>query len=239
MKVYEKEVKSFRNTANFEKTLNNKINEAKNESIDNRAKCFIVSNEKLLKKYIPKLKPIEANFNPSPILLKEKENNKIEEKLILVPNKKTSKKLLNKFNSVQFKNEMKEIAINSNDEGQAYNKRKNRFTFDESNGMKCRINTIRKKLDTIKREIKIKKYKDDSNLDFFYENNNDEENRLKSVEKYIEKIKLEKMEEYEKCKNKTISFKDMKFFKPPILGFLEMNDIVSNSNLSTRNLPKF
>ena len=236
MKVYEKEVKSFRNTANFENTLNNKINEAKNESIDNRAKNIIVSSEKLLKKYIPKLKPIVANFNPSPIILKEKEESKIEEVFIIAPNKKASKKCFHKFNSVEFKNEM---AINSNDEGQTYNKKKNFSTSDENNGTKCRIYTIRKKLDTIKREIKIKKYKDDSNLDFFYENNNDEENRLKSVEKYIEKIKLEKMEEYEKCKNKTISFKEMKFFKPPILGFLEMNDIESNTNLSTRNLPKF
>ena len=239
MKVYEKEVKSIRNTANFENTLNNKINEAKNESIDNRAKNIIVSSEKLLKKYIPKLKPIVANFNPSPLILKEKEESKIEKEFIIVPNKKSSKKLFHKFNSVEFKTEMNEMAINSNDEGQTYNRKKHFSTSDENNGIKCRINTLRKKLDTIKREIKIKKYKDDSNLDFFYENNDDEENRLKSVEKYKEKIKLEKMEEYEKYKNKTISFKDMKFFKPPILGFLEMNDIESNSNLSTRNLPKF
>ena len=237
MKVYEKEVKSIRNTANFENTLNNKINEAKNESIDNRAKNIIVSSEKLLKKYIPKLKPIVANFNPSPLILKEKEESKIEKEFIIVPIKKSSKKLFHKFNSVEFKTEMNEMAINSNDEGQTYNRKKHFSTSDENNGIKCRINTLR--MDTIKREIKIKKYKDDSNLDFFYENNDDEENRLKSVEKYKEKIKLEKMEEYEKYKNKTISFKDMKFFKPPILGFLEMNDIESNSNLSTRNLPKF
>ena len=69
MKVYEKDVKSSRNTANFENTLNNKINAAKNESIDNRAKSIILSGEKLLKKYIPKLKPIVSNFNPSPIIL--------------------------------------------------------------------------------------------------------------------------------------------------------------------------
>ena len=140
---------------------------------------------------------------------------------------------------MEFKNEMNKIAINSNDEGQAFNKKKNFSTSDGNNGIKCRINTIRKKLDIIKREIKVKGYKDDSNFYFLYKNNNDEENRLKSVEKYIEQLKLEKMEEYEKCKNKTISFKDMKFFKPPILGFLEMKDIESNSNLSTRNLPKF
>ena len=239
MKVYEKDVKSSRNTANFENTLNNKINAAKNESIDNRAKSIILSGEKLLKKYIPKLKPIVANFNPSPIILKEKEESKIEEKFIIVPNKKSSKKLFRKFNSVEFKNEMNKIAINSNDEGHAFNKKKNFSTSDGNNGIKCHINTIRKKLDTIKREIKVKGYKDDSNFYFLYKNNNDEENRLKSVEKYIEQLKLEKMEEYEKCKNKTISFKDMKFFKPPILGFLEMKDIESNSNLSTRNLPKF
>ena len=73
-------------------------------------------------------------------------------------------------------------------------------------------------------------------MDFSYENNFYEKYRIKCVQKYIDKLKIKKKEEYEKIRNKTISFIDMKFFKPSILGFLEKNEISNNSTLSSCNL---
>ena len=95
------------------------------------------------------------------------------------------------------------------------------------------INTLRRKLDKIKNKIINKKYKDDTHLDFIHEKNLNENYRFRCIQNYIEQSKIEKMEEYEKYKNKTISFKDMNLFKPPILDYLQKNEISNNSTLSS------
>ncbi len=260
MKVYKNEDRPLRNTIGFEKGLNNKLNTIKNESIDNRARSFISSNKKLLQKYIPKLKPIKTNLNPSPIILKGINEAKIEDDNFITNKKKISNKNLHKLKTVGIKEEIIEKAINSNDEqcnnlnnngsdssdndsktnekksnkNNATNKNDENISKIKTNFNFC-FNTIRKKLDKIKNKIQ-NKYKDDTNLDFSYENNFYEKYRIKCVQKYIDTLKMKKKEEYEKIRNKTISFKDMKFFKPPILGFLEKNEISNNSTLSSCNL---
>ena len=47
---------------------------------------------------------------------------------------------------------------------------------------------------------------------------------------------MEKIDDYNEIKNKTISFKDIKSFKPPILNFLQMTEVSNNSTLSSCNL---
>ena len=258
MKVYKNEDRSLRNTIGFEKGLNNKLNTIKNESIDNRSRSFISLNKKLLQKYIPKLKPIKTNLNPSPIILKGINEAKIEDDNFITNKKKISNKKLHKLKTVGIKEEIIEKAVNSNDEQcnnlnnngsdssdndskNSEKKSNNTTNKNDENISKIKthfnfcINTIRKKLDKIKNKIQ-NKYKDDTNLDFSYENNFYEKYRIKCVQKYIDKLKIKKKEEYEKMRNKTISFTDMKFFKPPILGFLEKNEISNNSTLSSCNL---
>ena len=235
MKIYEKEDNSFRKSICLEKSSNDKLIQ-NDEFLDHRAKSIPIPSNELLKKYIPKLKPLDTNINPSPIILKGEEELKNEEKKFsLILNKKSSNNLLYKFHSEKIEEEERnDEGINSNDEENYIFQKKN----INKNNMDNYINITRKKLDRIKNEIKIKKYKDDSNSEFIYDKNNNENYRIKCIQKFFEKLRLEKMEEYEKCKNKTISFKDMKLFKPPILEFLEMNNASSNANLSTRNLTK-
>ena len=197
MKIYEKEDNSFRKSICLEKSSNDKLIQ-NDEFLDHRAKSIPIPSNELLKKYIPKLKPLDTNINPSPIILKGEEELKNEEKKFsLILNKKSSNNLLYKFHSEKIEEEeINDEGINSNDE--------ENYIFQKKN-----INK-----------------------------NNNENYRIKCIQKFFEKLRLEKMEEYEKCKNKTISFKDMKLFKPPILEFLEMNNASSNANLSTRNLTK-
>ena len=116
MKVYKKEDRTLRNTIWFEKGLNNKLNTIKNESIDNRSRSFISSNKKLLQKYIPKLKPIKTNLNPSPIILKEINEAKIEDDNFIMNKKKISNKKLHQLKTVGIKEEIIEKSVNSNDE---------------------------------------------------------------------------------------------------------------------------
>ena len=257
MKGNEKEEdKLFRNTIGFEKPVNNKLPVIKNDSTENRARSFVTSNKKLLQKYIPKLKPIEADLNPSPIALKGQNETKLENDNFTINRKSTqNKKYMHKLRSVAIEEEAIQKAVVSNDEECSKmpnasdssdneskdNKKKinkiNLKTKKENNIIENKvqycINTLRRKLDKIKNKIINKKYKDDTHLDFIHEKNLNENYRIRCIQNYIEQLKMEKMEEYEKYKNKTISFKDMKLFKPPILEFLEKNEISNNSTLSS------
>ena len=257
MKGNEKEEdKLFRNTIGFEKPVNNKLPLIKNDSIENRARSFVTSNKKLLQKYIPKLKPIEADLNPSPIfLIGENETKLVNDNFKINAKNTQNKKYMHKLRSVAIEEEVNQKAVNSNDEEcnkmpnvsdssdneSKDNERKsnkiNLKTKKENiiieNKVQYCINTTRRKLDKIKNKIINKKYNDDTHLDFIHEKNLNENCRIRCIQNYIEQLKIEKKEEYEKYKNKTISFKDMKLFKPPILEFLEKNEISNNSTLSS------
>ena len=71
-----------------------------------------------------------------------------------------------------------------------------------------------------------------------YNNYNSENYRIKRGQKYINKLKLESMNEYNQHRNKTISFNESNSHKPPILGYLQKNEesAISNSTLSSCNL---
>ena len=259
MKGNEKEEeKAFRNTIGFEKALNNTLSITKKEAIENRARSFVTSNKKLLQKYIPKLKPIETDLIPSPIVLKGKnEKQFVQDNYRRDIIKGSNKKYLHKLNNVEIEEEINPKIINSTDEEcnkihnndsdssdneSKDNERKSNKNnlgskkdniIEIKNKVKYCINTTRKKLDKIRNKIKINKYKDDSNLDFYYERNLTDNYKIRCIQNYIEQSKMEKMEEYEKYKNKTISFRDMNLFKPPILAYLEKKEISNNSTLSS------
>ena len=280
MKEEEKEDKLYRNTISFGTSANNKL---KNEKMDNRARSASLSNNKLLSKYIPRLKPVGTTINPSPINLIGKEELVIDdENFKIEPKRKLSKKsLLLKIKSFEINEEINDYAINATDEENNYIKNnKNKLTqgvSDSSDNESIKdkdkenkldkngdsnknnnpdnnneninkieklkknvnncINKIRRKLDKIKNNIKMKKFKDDSNaLNFSYTKYFSQNNKkIKSGENYIRKIKMERID-YNEIKNKTISFKDIKSFKPPILNFLQMNEVSNNSTLSSCNL---
>ena len=279
MKEEEKEDKLYRNTISFGTSANNKL---KNEKMDNRARSASLSNNKLLSKYIPRLKPVGTTINPSPINLIGKEELVIDdENFKIQPKRKLSKKsLFLKIKSFEINEEINDYAINATDEENNYNKyNKNKLTqgvsdssdnesikdkdkenkLDKNNDSNknsnldnnneninkieklkknvnnC-INKIRRKLDKIKNNIKKKKFKDDSNaLNFSYTEYFSPNNRkFKCAENYFNKRK----KEYDEIKNKTISYKDINFFKPPILGYLQKNETSNKSNLSSDDLSK-
>lgn len=266
MKEEEKEDKLYRNTISFGASSSNKL---KNEKVDNRARSASLSNNKLLSKYIPRLKPVGTTINPSPINLTGKEEITIEETFKIDRNL-SKKSLLNKIKSFEINEEVNDYAINVTDEENKYNKNKlpqgvsdssdnesikekddkldkkndsnknNNPNINNDNINKivnyC-INKIRRKLDKVKNNIKMKKFKDDSSaLIFSYHKYFSENNKnIKFVENYFNKTKEEKTD-YNEIKNRTISFRDINLFKPPILGFLQKNEASNNSTLSSRNL---
>ena len=259
MKENEKEDKIFRNTISFGKLIKKNSNKENKVNKARIVKSISLDNNKLLQKYIPTLKPIGADFDPSPINLIGKEEIIIDDNFTIEPKENSTKKI---YKLKSLKNE--DISKNSNrisSKGKKFNQSLSYKIYDSSDNESkdndnylnnndnnniskskknidyyC-INQIRRKMDKIKNEIKIKKYKDDSNVSNFSCSKYFNENyRLKCVQKFINKLKRERMKEYEKYKNKTISFKDINICKPPILGFLQMNEISANSTLSSSNL---
>ena len=269
MKENEKEDKLYRNTISFVSSSNNIL---KNEKVENNTRRTSLSNDKLLTKYIPRLKPVETTINPSPINLISKEEILIDENFKIEPKEKWIKKFLpNKIKSFEVTEDIKDYAINSTDEDN--NKKKlpkdisdssdneskdnklektnenNKNNKPENNinkieKIKKNVNycfdKIRKKLDKIKNSIKMKKFKDDSNaLNFSYREYFSANNRkLKSGENFINKILADRTEKtnYDEIKNKTISFREINFFKAPILGYLQKKETSNKSNLSSNNL---
>lgn len=251
----------------FRASINYGIRKKKltDEIEDNRIRSSSLSNNNLYIKFIPKLRPVNTNLNPSPIKLTGKEDIYIEdEKFSIKPHKKSSKKLLGaKIKENKIEEEINENIVNSTDEEHSH--RLSHIVSDSSdndsneneknngkNDIGCKkhdgdfpninknlnycISHLRGKLDKIKNKIKIKNCKDDSILNISYKNYLSEDYRIKCAQNYIDKLKLETMNEYNKHKNKTISFKDSKSHKPPILGFLQMNEISVSSTLSSCNI---
>ena len=264
MKENEIEDKLFRNTISFVSSSNNIL---KKEKVDNNARRKSLSNDKLLTKYIPRLKPVETTINPSPINLISKEEIQIEENFKIEPRVEMIKTFLpNKIKSFEVNEDIKDYVINSTDEENINNNNKKKIPKDisdssdnESKDNKLNkinennknnkpestinkieifknycINKIRKKLDKIKNNIKMKTFRDDSNaLNFSYtEYFNPNNRKFKCAENYFNK----KKREYDEIKNRTISFKDFNFFKPPILGYLQKNETSNKSNLSSDDL---
>lgn len=266
MKELEKEEKSIRFSLKFENRKNNKL---KSLNEDQRTRSLSLYNSKLLNKYIPKLKPIETNINPSPINLISKDEIIIEEDNFKIkPIRKSDKKLLFfKEKSIEKEEEFKDNLINTrnecfnnkikknspysrdNDSKDKENKNNKNSQFNivnknvtdniiksKKNDNFC-INEIRKQFDKIKKTLEFNNFEDDSKIiKFSYSKYFKYNDKIGCGQKFINKLKLKKMKEYEKYKNKTVNFKDLKSFRPPILGFLQMNETSNNTTLSSCNL---
>lgn len=242
MKEDEEEEKNFRNSIPYGKRIKNCLNNYKE---DIRARSSSLANC-LFQNFIPKLKPINTNLNPSPIKLGKKEVIKIDEKNFdLIPKKISNKKL--KFNINNIEEEINENVVNSEDE-KYYNKLSNISDSSKNESkhndkidnniikikknVKNYINHIKKKFDKYKNDIDIKKFIDDTDiLNLSYKKYFIENYKVKCAQNYINKL-LEKKDDYNKTKNKTISFQESKKFKPPILGYLQMNEESRSTTLS-------
>ena len=241
MEKHDKMEKSLRNSVAFGTRTNNKINSV-NEDI--RKRSATLANP-LLTKFIPKLKPVESQLCPSPINLVANEENKLNDNFILQKNKKSSKKLSVQFNKIQ-----EELYENINSSGdEKYNEDESPLYSQPSdnesksdqiiNNNKNNINHIRKKMKKIRSEIKLNKFNDDSTIsDNSNRINFDEDLISRNTRNYKSQLQIEKIKECLHYRNKSISFKDMTNFRPPILGFLEMNETIETSTISSNNLSK-
>ena len=107
------------------------------------------------------------------------------------------------------------------------------------NNDKNNINTIRKKMKKIRSEIKLNKFNDDSIISDNSNRKNFEEDFIsRHTRNYKSNLQIEKIKESLHYRNKSISFKDMPRFRPPILGFLEMNETIETT-ISYNNLSKY
>ena len=250
MKELQKEGKALRVTMGFGERRQNKYNEIKDKRIRSAS-----LNYDLYQKFIPTLKPIGINLNPSPIKLTKEDIYISEEKFSINPyikffdiKESIKEKIINSDEEYNCKLSHK-ISYSSEDSKENKNKIdiKNKNSADsdeklpdvEKKEINC-INYTRKSLDKIKNKIKSKNYKDDDDsiLNKNYNNYNSENYRIKRGQKYINKLKLESMNEYNQHRNKTISFNESNSHKPPILGYLQKNEesAISNSTLSSCNL---
>jgi hypothetical protein len=248
MEKHDKVAKTLRNSVAFGTRTNNQINTV-NEDI--RKRSATLANP-LLTKFIPKLKPIDTELCPSPINLVTNEDKKVDDNFILEKNKKSSKKLSVQFNKIQ--EELYENINSSGDEkfnedefpiysqlsdnesksDQIMEEKKKNINNDKNN-----INTIRKKMKKIRSEIKLNKFNDDSIISDNSNRKNFEEDFIsRHTRNYKSNLQIEKIKESLHYRNKSISFKDMPRFRPPILGFLEMNETIETT-ISSNNLSKY
>ena len=249
MEKHDKVEKTLRNSVAFGTRTNNKINTV-NEDI--RKRSATLANP-LLTKFIPKLKPVDTELCPSPINLVANEEKEVNDNFILQKNKKSSKKLSVQFNKIQ-----EELYENINSSGdEKYNEDESplysQLSDNESksdqileeknkniNNNKNNINHIRKKMKKIRSEIKLNKFNDDSTIsDNSNRINFDEDLLSRNSRNYKSHLQIEKIKECLHYRNKSISFKDMPNFRPPILGFLEMNETIETSTISSNNLSKY
>ena len=248
MENHDKVAKTLRNSVAFGTRTNNQINTV-NEDI--RKRSATLANP-LLTKFIPKLKPIDTELCPSPINLVTNEDKKVNDNFILEKNKKSSKKLSVQFNKIQ-----EELYENINSSGDekfnedefpiysqlSDNESKSDQNMEEKkkniNNDKNNINTIRKKMKKIRSEIKLNKFNDDSIISDNSNRKNFEEDFIsRHTRNYKSNLQIEKIKESLHYRNKSISFKDMPKFGPPILGFLEMNETIETT-ISSNNLSKY
>ena len=219
----------------------------------------------LLKKYIPKLKPINSNLNPSIIIRKYTSNS----------NKKPNTSLNFNSNINIVDEEDYEISVNSGDERYAYNKLyyKNEgsvSSFNDSDSflnkdtkeatnegttnsinnnndlnmnknkkyIKDNIENLRKNIFNTKSKMKQKKEIDDFNI-ITKASYPDYIRKNYFINQFKENNNIDENSfEYElnlKNKSKSIYFKGDSGNKGPILSFLQIQDKNNNMNLSQSN----
>ena len=199
------------------------------------------------------MKPVDTELCTSPINLVANEEKKLNDNFILQKNKKSSKKLSVQFNKIQeelYENINSSIDEKFNEEESLIysqpsdNESKSEQILEEKNkninNDKNNINHIRKKMKKIRSEIKLNKFNDDSTISDNSNRKNFDEDRISgNTQNYKRQLQIEKIKEFLHYRNKSISFKDMPKFGPPILGFLEMNETIETSTISSNNLSKY
>ena len=242
-----------------------KENENQVSSIINKDSRARSAKPLLLKKYIPKLKPINSNLNPSIIIRKYTSNS----------NKKPNTSLNFNSNINIVDEEDYEISVNSGDERYAYNKLyyKNEgsvSSFNDSDSflnkdtkeatnegttnsinnnndlnmnknkkyIKDNIENLRKNIFNTKSKMKQKKEIDDFNI-ITKASYPDYIRKNYFINQFKENNNInENSFEYEfdfKNKSKSIYFKGDSGNKGPILSFLQIQDKNNNMNLSQSN----
>ena len=258
--------------AKKEKDKNNNLIQSQLSLKDNRARS---AKPLLLRKYIPKLKPIKSSLNPSIIYLGGKDEyfnfKKYKENLLknknginTVAEEDYEKNANSGDESYSYKNFYSNVdksddesdnflndnenSINSLDNINKINNNINIIITKKKKCVKNNINNIRKFLVKTKEKMILKKYNDDTSINtntpyqkYFRENygykniyisnnkNNNNNNEL------VSNSSLDYDFDYiNKPKSKSIyvgNYKNKN--RPPILGFLQMNENSSNTTLSS------
>ena len=246
---------------NKEKDKNSSILQTQSSLKDNRAKS---AKPFLLRKYIPKLKPIKSSLNPSIIFLggkkeyfsykRYKENLLNNKSDINIVAEEDYEKAANSGDERYSYNNIysnKDIILSSSDEEIIDNKEINNNKINNNFSIKItqkekivgnKINNIRKHLLKAKEKMILKKYNDDTSIitNTPYKNYFRENYGYKWGKKYHlnnnNEMASDNSLDYElgfyksKCKSIYISSNKN---KPPILGFLQMNENSNNNTLSS------
>ena len=227
---------------NKEKDKNSSILQTQSSLKDNRAKS---AKPFLLRKYIPKLKPIKSSLNPSIIFLGGKKE--------YFSYKRYKENLLNNKSDINIvAEEDYEKAANSGDERYSYNNiysnkdiilsSSDEEIIDNKENNNNKINNNFSIKITQKEKMILKKYNDDTSIitNTPYKNYFRENYGYKWGKKYHlnnnNEMASDNSLDYElgfyksKCKSIYISSNKN---KPPILGFLQMNENSNNNTLSS------
>ena len=214
----------------------------------------------LLRKYIPKLKPVKADLNPTIIYLGGKDGyfnyKKYREDLfrnindINIVNEEDSEKNANSGDERYNIND-KNISISSGDdnENNENDEKCNNINIDikipkNKKYVKNNINSLRKSLMRTKEKTKLKKYKDDTSIvsnvtykNYFLENYGYrwENKRYLINNENLSNTSFDySFDNLYRRKSKTIYAEGNKLRnRPPILGFLKVNENSINTTLSS------
>ena len=254
-----------------EKEKNNNLLQSQLSLKDNRARS---AKPLLLRKYIPKLKPIKSSLNPSIIYLGGKDEyfnfKKYKENLLknknginTVAEEDYEKNANSGDESYSYKNFYSNVdksddesdnflndnenSINSLDNINKINNNINIIITKKKKCVKNNINHIRKFLVKTKEKMILKKYNDDTSINtntpyqkYFRENYGYKNiyiinNKNNNNNELVSNSSLDYDFDYiNKPKSKSIyvgNYKNKN--RPPILGFLQMNENSANSTLSS------
>ena len=244
------------------KDNNNNMLQIQSSIKDNRARS---AKPLLLRKYIPKLKPVKSNLEPTTLFLggknefsnlkKYKGKNKNDINVVAEEDyEKTANSGDERFshNNIYSNNDK---FISSDDDNEIVNKETNNINNDNNNiklRSKIKIKkTVRNNIDKIRRfmiktkeKMTLKKYCDDTSVisntqfkDYFRENYGHKwhERIINLNNELISDTSFDyDFDYYKKKKSKSIYIGNNKYKnRPPILGFLQMNENSANTTLSS------
>lgn len=257
-KLKKEEVSDSRYSLDFSKLEKEKnVFNTQSSLKDNRAR----SAKPLLRKFIPKLKPVKPKLNPSIIYLNgkyeyfnyKKNKNKHDINIVAEEDYEKNANSGDESYSYSYKNiySDKDNILSCADDDFSNNKENsinninnniNIILTKKKKYAKNNINHIRKQLLKTKEKMTLIKYNDDTSItaetpykNYFSENYNYKKCYKKDNNELIFDNSLENdIDFFHKTKSKSIyvgNYKNKN--KPPILGFLQMNENSANTTLSS------